>query len=752
MDNICSEYTLGDLALKIQKDEDDNYSVSVNDAIVLKTPEFNRAIGKFYRLVSNIIEDQTEDKDVGLDLLSTKIVQVNRNALRRLATLGKDEEVKMLKGLNINSLKFPYSDDFIEKCPPQAGIIHGLPVPNERNEGDAEAGRTLTRGDLARRGKTELGTPVLVQKLQPKIEDSKDTIPIENPNIADKTEQTENHPKEQEVIENSFDSIRKQLYTLIKKDFPKQYEGEQAHEKVPEDTEQLGESTKPICHTKSLILEKVDALEKGEKRYYLKPGEEAPEGKQVLRGKRGGMYYVLGGPSLSTPEETPSGKENLLETLEPEKEVEKPFVESDESVNPRDGVPYNASRTEFYDLKIKKFDSKYHAKRHKCKVCGKSYEEHYANLGCPSEEDTHVDYNDIEYSDDDSRIKKYVSESLNKPKIDYSESKSLEFSEAIKSIQSKRDKVHLLVSQIDIFEISDKRARILKEWGISSDIPEEDYSKILEDKGEELYDTREELHNEEKQFYKENQIDEYKKTYSDIISDTDRDDLEFANSNVIEYRRESRGSNDKIVVKLKNGSEGLFKFKDGDSGLLASSYGVKKGTFWLREIATYKMSKILNIDNVPVTTSFIYKGDIGSNQKWENGELGCDVNLFELMEEPKYETQVRNIAMLDYLIGNMDRNNGNYLVDQHNKKIWAIDNSLSFPHTKKFGVNQQNFISAIKNKQLESSELSKLKAFRENKEDITKMFSKYLNQKEINGVFSRVDKLLESQKYKLLEG
>lgn len=744
MDNICSEYTLGDLALKIQKDDSDNYSVSVNDTIVLNTPEFNKAIGKFYRLVSDIIEDRTEDKDVGLDLLSTKIVQINRNALRRLANLGRNEEAKMLKSLNINNLKFPYTDDFIEKCPPRAGIIHGLPTPNERNEGDAEAGRTLTRGDLARKGKTELGTPVLVQKLQPKIEDVKDTIPIENPNIADKTEQTENHPKEQEVIENSFDNIRKHLYMSIRKDFPKQYEGEQAHEKIPEDTEQLGESTKPICHTKSLILDKIDALEKGEKRYYLKPGEEAPEGKQVLRGKRGGMYYVLGGPSINTQEEPVQEKENLLETLEPEKQEEKTIVESEEFTNPRDGVPYNASKSDFYDLKIRKFDSKYHAKGHKCAVCGKLFEEHHINLECPSDSDTHIDYNDIDYSESDTHIKQYLNKSLNKPTTSYPYIHNID-----RMIQNISTKINDLDNQIQIYKQYNDKAKILKEWGIDSDTPDIDFDEILEDKEGDLYNLKEELANYQGKQEKQIIEDELRKKYSSIIDDTDREDLEFANSVVKDTRRESSGSNDKIVVTLKNGSSGLFKYKNGESTLLANSYDIERGTFWKREIVAYKISKILNIDNVPVTTPFVYNKDIGSNQKWEDGSMGYDVNLSELENDETYSRQIRNIAMLDYMIANQDRNNGNYLVDQQSKKIWAIDNSLAFPTTKKFGVNQQAFIYQMNNKKLDEKELGKLKAFRENKEDITKMLSKYLGNKEIKGIFSRVDRLLETQKYRI---
>ena len=41
------------------------------------------------------------------------------------------------------------------------------------------------------------------------------------------------------------------------------------------------------------IINKIDSFLKQGK-VYIKPGEKAPEGTQVLRGKRGGQYYVSG--------------------------------------------------------------------------------------------------------------------------------------------------------------------------------------------------------------------------------------------------------------------------------------------------------------------------------------------------------------------------------------------------------------------------------------------------------------------------
>jgi hypothetical protein len=136
-------------------------------------------------------------------------------------------------------------------------------------------------------------------------------------------------------------------------------------------------------------------------------------------------------------------------------------------------------------------------------------------------------------------------------------------------------------------------------------------------------------------------------------------------------------------------------FKPG--GLAASAIvkdlppGRKQG-FWesyTSEIAAYELDKVLELGMVPVTVERRIEGKRMSVQLWVEQ---CKL-LKELVSQTAPDTgawnhQVYRQRVFDNLVGNIDRNAGNLLVDQ----VWnliLIDHSRAFTPTKKLPFETQ---------------------------------------------------------------
>lgn len=109
---VLHKYKSGNTEVKLEG-EGDEYTVSVNGSPVLEDVELKRAISKYYKEISNIIEAQIEDKDIGLDIFGEKVVGVNRKVIPKLANLGKSQDALWLKSFDYSLLQLPYNEDSI---------------------------------------------------------------------------------------------------------------------------------------------------------------------------------------------------------------------------------------------------------------------------------------------------------------------------------------------------------------------------------------------------------------------------------------------------------------------------------------------------------------------------------------------------------------------------------------------------------------------------------------------------------------
>jgi hypothetical protein len=121
------------------------------------------------------------------------------------------------------------------------------------------------------------------------------------------------------------------------------------------------------------------------------------------------------------------------------------------------------------------------------------------------------------------------------------------------------------------------------------------------------------------------------------------------------------------LVTFEHGSQAVFKPKDGEVANLRRT--ISAGTYWRREVAAFRLDRLLNFNLVPTTVAIDIDGD-GSLQAFQDQDgRGVD----------EYAAEDREMmGALDYLIANTDRHSQNWMT-QNDGRPAATDNGLAFP-------------------------------------------------------------------------
>jgi hypothetical protein len=129
-------------------------------------------------------------------------------------------------------------------------------------------------------------------------------------------------------------------------------------------------------------------------------------------------------------------------------------------------------------------------------------------------------------------------------------------------------------------------------------------------------------------------------------------------------------------------------------GGLAASAAVKhlpmgrRSGFWeahASEIAAYELDRVLGLDMVPPTVERRVEGELASLQLWVEGTKWVkEVNQASCPRPMDWAKQVCRHKVFDNLIGNIDRNEGNLLVDDE----W---NLVLIDHSRAFAMNKMPF-------------------------------------------------------------
>ncbi len=200
-------------------------------------------------------------------------------------------------------------------------------------------------------------------------------------------------------------------------------------------------------------------------------------------------------------------------------------------------------------------------------------------------------------------------------------------------------------------------------------------------------------------------------------------------------RRLGGGINESFFVQLKDDGFGIFKPGAGEMPCLRK--GVEKGTYFRRERAAYLVDRFLGFDLVPPTVIREIDGDQGSFQKYVRNSKTMSEFGREEIKSPEMQEQLAKLWIFDYIIYNLDRHKGNFLI--RNGKVHAIDNGLSFAKGK-LRRNYGKFWDIPVPDEVKRK-FEKFFSWEEGQAILKSMLSELLSEEEAEACMGRIDKI-----------
>ena len=165
------------------------------------------------------------------------------------------------------------------------------------------------------------------------------------------------------------------------------------------------------------------------------------------------------------------------------------------------------------------------------------------------------------------------------------------------------------------------------------------------------------------------------------------------------------------------------------------SYFQKLRDYCGYEVAAYQISLLLEMDNVPPAVHRKVGREDGTVQIWVTNTMMEQERIDKGLRAPnglEWGRQIQEMLVLDELVGNIDRNSGNMLIDE-NWKVWLIDHTRAFQQ----GDELRN---AGRIRMVRRAFWEALKALDE--DAVKAAVSKELNGKNIGDMFERRDLLV----------
>jgi len=157
--------------------------------------------------------------------------------------------------------------------------------------------------------------------------------------------------------------------------------------------------------------------------------------------------------------------------------------------------------------------------------------------------------------------------------------------------------------------------------------------------------------------------------------------------------------------------------------------------WWEFNVAGYELAKMLELNMVPPYVERKLPGQPGSVTWWISGMMELDRKQKKL-ESPdldKWNKEMYVIRVFNQLIGNMDDNLTNFIIDK-NWNLWMIDFTRAFRATREL-PSPKNLV------QCDRRLLANLRKL--DKETLASRLGKYLIVMEMDGLLSRRDKIVK---------
>jgi hypothetical protein len=206
------------------------------------------------------------------------------------------------------------------------------------------------------------------------------------------------------------------------------------------------------------------------------------------------------------------------------------------------------------------------------------------------------------------------------------------------------------------------------------------------------------------------------------------------------YKKKLSGATAPLKVVVKSGkvrANGVFRSfhrEEENARWESGRFTELLRDTYLSELAAYQLSLLLGLDTIPPTVPWELKGERGALQLWiEGARPGWHPSEAEQPSDPGlWAMESDKMLVFDVLIGNMDRHEGNVLIDPAGK-VWWID------HTRAFGRERE--IRADRIQRCERRIWEGLKAL--DAGVTAERLAPYMSPREVDALLERRRRLLE---------
>ena len=196
------------------------------------------------------------------------------------------------------------------------------------------------------------------------------------------------------------------------------------------------------------------------------------------------------------------------------------------------------------------------------------------------------------------------------------------------------------------------------------------------------------------------------------------------------------------VLLEKDGVRAKATYKDIDvtyerTRMSNGEYAMNLRDYYMFERAAYEMSRLLGLDNVPPTVIRQFGRDRVSLQLWIENAMTEEARTQEGLRAPnrmEWTRQVQTMYLFDDLIGNVDRNQGDCLIDRETWKLWMIDHSRAFQRD-----NRLRYVEKIM--YCDRAVWERLRAL--DQEEVRQKLGEYLTRYEVEAMFERRDAVVK---------